>query len=202
MPASDRTRGSNTAGVGGGLDGAGRRVSHPGPDHRHRTLRARRRLDLRDGRGARRRDAAAGFTSPRASSVSRPVSPSGASRPTAMCSSDLAGAGRGSGLSPPRASSRKTSISLIFASASHDVAEPATSNMVQAALGCDRAAVMDVKNACNSFLNGLDVAQAFIETGRATRVCRRGRRVPLADDQVGHRRLRRSARPPGRAHAR
>jgi acyl-CoA:acyl-CoA alkyltransferase len=59
---------------------------------------------------------------------------------------------------------------LIFASASHDVAEPATANMVQLALGCDRAAVMDVKNACNSFLNGLDVAQAFIETGRAPRV--------------------------------
>jgi 3-oxoacyl-[acyl-carrier-protein] synthase-3 len=59
---------------------------------------------------------------------------------------------------------------LIFASASHDVAEPATANMVQAALGCERAAVMDVKNACNSFLNGLDVAHAFIETGRATRV--------------------------------
>jgi 3-oxoacyl-[acyl-carrier-protein] synthase-3 len=59
---------------------------------------------------------------------------------------------------------------LIFASASHDVAEPATANIVQAGLGCERAAVMDVKNACNSFLNGLDVAQAFIETGRATRV--------------------------------
>jgi 3-oxoacyl-[acyl-carrier-protein] synthase-3 len=59
---------------------------------------------------------------------------------------------------------------LIFASASHDVAEPATANMVQIALGCERAAVMDVKNACNSFLNGLDVAQAFIETGRAPRV--------------------------------
>jgi 3-oxoacyl-[acyl-carrier-protein] synthase-3 len=59
---------------------------------------------------------------------------------------------------------------LIFASASHDVAEPATANMVQTALGCDRAAAMDVKNACNSFLNGLDVAQAFIETGRAPRV--------------------------------
>ena len=42
--------------------------------------------------------------------------------------------------------------------------------MLQAALGCERAAVMDVKNVCNSFLNGLDVAQAFIETGRATRV--------------------------------
>jgi acyl-CoA:acyl-CoA alkyltransferase len=59
---------------------------------------------------------------------------------------------------------------LIFASASHDVAEPATANIVQAELGCERAAVMDVKNACNSFLNGLDVAHAFIETGRATRV--------------------------------
>jgi 3-oxoacyl-[acyl-carrier-protein] synthase-3 len=59
---------------------------------------------------------------------------------------------------------------VIFASASHDVAEPATSNMLQASLGCTNAAVMDVKNACNSFLNGLDVAHAFIETGRATRV--------------------------------
>jgi 3-oxoacyl-[acyl-carrier-protein] synthase-3 len=59
---------------------------------------------------------------------------------------------------------------LIFASASHDVAEPATANMVQMALGCHGAAVMDVKNACNSFLNGLDVAQAFVETGRARRV--------------------------------
>jgi 3-oxoacyl-[acyl-carrier-protein] synthase-3 len=59
---------------------------------------------------------------------------------------------------------------LIFASASHDVAEPATSNMLQAALGCENAAVMDVKNACNSFLNGLEVAHAFIETGRASRV--------------------------------
>jgi 3-oxoacyl-[acyl-carrier-protein] synthase-3 len=59
---------------------------------------------------------------------------------------------------------------LIFASASHDVAEPATANMLQMALGCQSAAVMDVKNACNSFLNGLDVAQAFIETGRAKRV--------------------------------
>jgi 3-oxoacyl-(acyl-carrier-protein) synthase III len=59
---------------------------------------------------------------------------------------------------------------LIFASASHDVAEPATANMLQAAVGCENAAVMDVKNACNSFLNGLEVAQAFIETGRAGRV--------------------------------
>ena len=59
---------------------------------------------------------------------------------------------------------------LIFASASQDFAEPATANVLQMLLGCREAAVMDVKNACNSFLNGLDVAQAFIETGRAQRV--------------------------------
>jgi 3-oxoacyl-[acyl-carrier-protein] synthase-3 len=59
---------------------------------------------------------------------------------------------------------------LIFASASHDVAEPATANIVQEKLGCNGAAVFDVKNACNSFLNGLDVAHAFIQTGRARRV--------------------------------
>jgi 3-oxoacyl-[acyl-carrier-protein] synthase-3 len=59
---------------------------------------------------------------------------------------------------------------VIFASASHDVAEPATANILQEKLGCTAAAVFDVKNACNSFLNGLDVAHAFIQTGRASRV--------------------------------
>jgi 3-oxoacyl-[acyl-carrier-protein] synthase-3 len=59
---------------------------------------------------------------------------------------------------------------VIFASASHDVAEPATANILQDKLGCTAAAVFDVKNACNSFLNGLDVAHAFIQTGRARRV--------------------------------
>jgi acyl-CoA:acyl-CoA alkyltransferase len=56
---------------------------------------------------------------------------------------------------------------LIFASASHDIAEPATSNLVQAKLGCSKAACIDVKNACNSFLSALDVAAAYIETCRA-----------------------------------
>ena len=59
---------------------------------------------------------------------------------------------------------------LIFASASHDVAEPATANIVQAKLGARSAHVLDVKNACNSFLNGLDIAQAMITTSRAERV--------------------------------
>lgn len=58
---------------------------------------------------------------------------------------------------------------LIFGAASQDVAEPATANIVQAALGCHRASCLDVKNACCSFLNALDVAHAAIETGRAGR---------------------------------
>jgi 3-oxoacyl-(acyl-carrier-protein) synthase III len=86
-----------------------------------------------------------------------------------MCPSDLAARAAERALATAGIEPRDVDL-LIFASASHDVAEPATANMLQMALGCDRAAVMDVKNACNSFLNGLDVAQAFIETGRAPRV--------------------------------
>jgi 3-oxoacyl-(acyl-carrier-protein) synthase III len=89
--------------------------------------------------------------------------------PEGMCSSDLAARAARRAMATAGIEPRDVDL-LIFASASHDVAEPATANMVQIALGCDRAAVMDVKNACNSFLNGLDVAQAFIETGRAPRV--------------------------------
>ena len=59
---------------------------------------------------------------------------------------------------------------LITANASHDVAEPATSAIVQSKLGCRNASTMDVKNACNGFLNALDVATALIGTGRAGRV--------------------------------
>lgn len=85
------------------------------------------------------------------------------------CSSYLAACAAKRALTAAGTEAREVDL-LIFASASHDVAEPATANMVQMALGCSGAAVMDVKNACNSFLNGLDVAQAFIETGRARRV--------------------------------
>ena len=63
---------------------------------------------------------------------------------------------------------------VIFASASQDIAEPATANVLQEKLGCDHASVFDVKNACNSFLNGLDVAQALIQTDRADCVVGRG----------------------------
>lgn len=54
---------------------------------------------------------------------------------------------------------------LLFASASQDLVEPATAHIVAAKLelGCP---VMDVKNACNSMLNGIEVAEALIGTGR------------------------------------
>lgn len=53
---------------------------------------------------------------------------------------------------------------LIFASAGQDLIEPATAHIVQAKLGT-RCQVFDVKNACNSFLNGMQIAESFIASG-------------------------------------
>src|SRR5688572_13107428 len=58
---------------------------------------------------------------------------------------------------------------LLFASASRDMAEPATAHIVQAELG-SKAHALDVTNACNSFLNGIDLARAMVLAGRAGRV--------------------------------
>lgn len=58
---------------------------------------------------------------------------------------------------------------LIFASASQDLIEPATSHIVACKLGIN-APVMDVKNACNSFINGVEVANAFIRSGSYKRI--------------------------------
>ncbi|MBX3098484.1 MAG: ketoacyl-ACP synthase III [Salinibacterium sp.] len=58
---------------------------------------------------------------------------------------------------------------VIFASASQDLIEPATSHIVAAKLGFD-CPVMDVKNACNSVLNAMQVAEALIATGQYRRV--------------------------------
>ena len=55
---------------------------------------------------------------------------------------------------------------IIFASASHDLAEPATANILQDKLEAWNAHVLDAKNACNSFLNALGIMDAFIQTGR------------------------------------
>ncbi len=54
---------------------------------------------------------------------------------------------------------------LIFASASSDLIEPATSNIIQHKLGLT-CPVMDVKNACNSFVSALQVSSGLIATGQ------------------------------------
>jgi acyl-CoA:acyl-CoA alkyltransferase len=57
---------------------------------------------------------------------------------------------------------------LVFASATRDLAEPATAHIVQEELGT-RAHALDVTNACNSFVNGIDIARTMIMAGRAGR---------------------------------
>lgn len=57
---------------------------------------------------------------------------------------------------------------LVFASASQDQIEPATAHIVADGLGVD-APAFDAKNACNSFVNGVEIAEAFLLTGRAGR---------------------------------
>lgn len=57
---------------------------------------------------------------------------------------------------------RKNIDFLIFAAASADLIEPATSNIVQQKLGL-KCPVMDIKNACNSFVSAIQVATAFIQ---------------------------------------
>lgn len=63
----------------------------------------------------------------------------------------------------------RTVDALIFASASHDVSEPATAHIVQHKLGIS-IPVFDVKNACNSFINGIQVGEALIQSGQYRRV--------------------------------
>ncbi|MEA5121021.1 MAG: 3-oxoacyl-[acyl-carrier-protein] synthase III C-terminal domain-containing protein [Propionibacterium sp.] len=58
---------------------------------------------------------------------------------------------------------------LMFASASQDLIEPATSHIVSAKLGLS-APVFDVKNACNSVINALQVADALIQAGSHRRI--------------------------------
>jgi 3-oxoacyl-[acyl-carrier-protein] synthase-3 len=58
---------------------------------------------------------------------------------------------------------------LLFASACSDLIEPATANIVQHKLGL-RCPAIDVKNACNSFVSGIQIASAMIENGTYRRV--------------------------------
>ncbi|MFD5412615.1 3-oxoacyl-ACP synthase III family protein [Streptomyces nojiriensis] len=58
---------------------------------------------------------------------------------------------------------------LLFAAASQDMIEPATSHMTADRLGL-RCPAFDVKNACNSVLNALETAHALIAQGRYRRI--------------------------------
>lgn len=58
---------------------------------------------------------------------------------------------------------------IVFASSSQDLIEPATSHLVSSKLGA-RAVVFDIKNACNSFIQGIQVADGLIRSGQYQRV--------------------------------
>lgn len=58
---------------------------------------------------------------------------------------------------------------LIFAAASSDLIEPATANIIQHKLNLSCPA-FDVKNACNSFVTALHVANAFIVSGQYQKI--------------------------------
>lgn len=86
-------------------------------------------------------------------------------RPSGWQTSDLAAAASREAL----AESPGPIDLLIFASASQDLIEPATSHIVAAKLGLE-CPVMDIKNACNSVINAMQVADALIATGQYRRV--------------------------------
>lgn len=70
---------------------------------------------------------------------------------------------------------------LIFAGITRDCLEPATANLVADALGARCARVFDLINACNSLVDGIDVADSLIRTGKAERVLvATGERASLA----------------------
>ena len=53
---------------------------------------------------------------------------------------------------------------MIFAAASSDLIEPATANIIQSKLQL-HCPVLDVKNACNSFVSAIHIANSFIAAG-------------------------------------
>lgn len=56
---------------------------------------------------------------------------------------------------------------LLFCSVTQDFAEPATANVVADKINIRNGYAFDVKNGCNGFLSGMDVADSLIKTGKA-----------------------------------
>lgn len=91
-------------------------------------------------------------------------------RPDGWQASDLAVAAARHAIDEADAEGAPGPIDLVlFASASQDLVEPATSHIVAAKLGLE-APVMDIKNACNSVVNAMQVADALIRSGQHRRV--------------------------------
>ncbi|HJQ85282.1 MAG TPA: 3-oxoacyl-[acyl-carrier-protein] synthase III C-terminal domain-containing protein, partial [Candidatus Binatia bacterium] len=59
---------------------------------------------------------------------------------------------------------------VLFTGITRDFIEPATANAVADAIGARDARVFDVTNACNGMIDGLDVADSLLRTGKARRV--------------------------------
>ena len=55
---------------------------------------------------------------------------------------------------------------LIFSAVTQDVAEPATAHIVQDKIGAKNAQAFDINNACNAFLNGIDMVDCLIRCGK------------------------------------
>ncbi|MEU4485734.1 3-oxoacyl-[acyl-carrier-protein] synthase III C-terminal domain-containing protein [Streptomyces purpurascens] len=93
-----------------------------------------------------------------------------------VCASDLAAAAARKALADAGVTIGEVDL-LLFAATSQDMLEPSTSHLVAAKLGAI-CPVFDVTNACNSVLNAMEVAGAFIAT-------RRYRTVLIACGEVG-----------------
>ncbi len=59
---------------------------------------------------------------------------------------------------------------IMFCSVSQDFAEPATANVVADKLDIRNAYAFDIKNGCNAFLTGMDLADSLIKSGKAKNV--------------------------------
>jgi len=59
---------------------------------------------------------------------------------------------------------------VLFCGMTRDFIEPGTSNVVAATLGATKARVLDVTNACNGIIDGVDLADSLIRTGKSERV--------------------------------
>jgi 3-oxoacyl-[acyl-carrier-protein] synthase III len=59
---------------------------------------------------------------------------------------------------------------VLFTGVTKDFFAPATANVVAEAVGAVTARVFDVMNACNGLIDGLDVADSLIRSGKARRV--------------------------------